>query len=177
MSTPDFILKLREKIGHEHLLLPGVTAVVIKDVPAGAPLWAVPEVLMVKRADNGLWTPITGIVDPLEEPPVTATREVAEETGLKVQVAALLGVGQVGPITYPNGDEVSFVDTTFRCEVLPGTTEEPRIGDDESSDVGWFSIAQLPPTLPRFRLVIADAVAQLRHPAGFKPRFGYVKRT
>lgn len=177
MPTPDFVLSLREKIGHEHLLLPGVTAIVIKDVPADAPLWAVPEVLMVKRSDNGIWTPITGIVDPLEEPHVTACREVAEETGLNVQVKALLGVGQVGPMTYPNGDEVSFIDTSFRCEVTPGTPDEPRIGDEESSDVGWFSIAQLPPTLPRFRLVIADAVAQLRHPTGFTPRFGYVKRT
>ena len=50
------------------------------------------------------------------------------------------------------------------------------IGDDESTQVGWYSISQMPPMQPRFRLVIADAVAQMKHPAGFRPRMGYVKR-
>ena len=53
MPTPDFIVELRKKIGHDELWLPGVTAIVIRDVPEGAPIWAVPEVLLVKRADDG----------------------------------------------------------------------------------------------------------------------------
>ena len=35
MATPDFILKLREKIGHETLWLPGVTGVVFDDAGLG----------------------------------------------------------------------------------------------------------------------------------------------
>ncbi|RYY40302.1 MAG: ADP-ribose pyrophosphatase, partial [Actinomycetales bacterium] len=43
MSTPDFILALREKIGTDPLWLPGVTAVTTRG----------DEVLLVRRADDG----------------------------------------------------------------------------------------------------------------------------
>ena len=155
MATPDFILRLREKVGHDELWLPAGTAVVIRDVPPGAPIWAVPEVLLVKRADNGAWTPVCGICDPGEDPQVTAVREVKEETLLDARVEALLGVGAIDPVTYDNGDVTRYM---------------------ESTDVGWFSVAQLPPINPRYRMVIADAVAQMKHPAGFRPRMGYRKR-
>ena len=93
MPIPDFVRSLRKKIGTDELWLPGVTAVIIRDVPEGAPITAVPEVLLVKRADNGQWTPVTGIADPGEEPHQTAVREAKEEVGLDIQVEALLGVG------------------------------------------------------------------------------------
>lgn len=97
MPTPDFILRLREKVGNQELWLPAVTAVVVRDVPPGAPIWAVPEVLLVKRADNGEWTPVCGISDPGEEPHVTAVREVKEETLLDARVEALLASAPPGP--------------------------------------------------------------------------------
>ncbi|MBC3185169.1 NUDIX domain-containing protein [Corynebacterium sp. zg-331] len=177
MPTPDFIVELRKKIGHDPLWLPGVTAIVVRDVPAGAPAWATPSVLLVQRSDDGQWTPVTGIVDPGEQPHDAAEREVREETGVKASAEVLLGVGAVGPVTYPNGDVVSYVDTAVRLSVA-GNPEDmhPVVGDDESIAVGWFEIAQLPPLQPRFRLLCADAVAQLKHPAGFRPRLGYSKR-
>lgn len=175
MPTPDFILRLREKIGHDELWLPGVTAVVIRDVPPGAPVFEVPSVLLVKRADNGEWTPVCGICEPGEDPQVTAVREVKEETLLDARVEALLGIGAVGPVEYPNGDVTRYMDTALRLSVVGG--DEPAVGDEESSQVGWFSIAQLPPINPRFRMVIADAVAQMKHPGGFRPRMGYRKRS
>lgn len=147
---------------------------VLRPVPPGAPLQQLPEVLLVRRADNGEWTPVTGIVDPNEQPHDAAVREVQEETGLEVRPVALLGVGAVGPVEYPNGDVTSYVDTAIRCELIGADT--PVVGDDESTDVGWFAISQLPPISPRFRMVIADAVAQLKHPQGFQPRMGYHKR-
>lgn len=189
MPTPDFIVDLRKKIGNAPLWLPGITAIVLKHVPEDAPVWEVPKVLLVKRADNGQWTPVCGIVEPGEEPHVAAIREVEEETGLFVEVAALLGVGATGQVTYPNGDQTSYMDTAMRCiltdregtplnPTAPDFDErtEPVIGDDESVEVGWFSAAQLPKMKPRFRLIIADAIAQLKHPQGFRPRMGYVKR-
>ena len=178
MGTPPFITELREHIGHAELWLPGVTAIVVKDVAPDAPAFATPVVLLVGRAYDGGWTPVCGIVDPGEEPHAAAVREVIEETGLTVEVDALIGVGAVGPVTYPNGDVCRYMDTTLRCVVIGETEEDwtPRVNDEESTEVGWFQIAQLPPLDPRFRLVIADAVAQLKHPAGFRPRMGYVKR-
>ncbi len=69
MATPDFIVDLRAKIGHDALWLPGVTAVVVRPTigsthGVGSEGGAVDEVLLVRRADTGEWTPVTGIIDP-----------------------------------------------------------------------------------------------------------------
>ena len=84
-------------------------------------------------------------------------------------------VGAVGPVTYPNGDVTRYMDTAVRCSVV-GDSDEPVISDDENTEAAWFSIMHMPPMNPRFRLIVGDAVAQLRRPEGFRPRMGYVKR-
>ena len=175
MPTPDYFLDLREHVGNKQLFLPACTAIILRPVPAGAPIWEVPKVLLVKRADNGRWTPVAGICEPGEEVSETAVRETKEEVGLDATVEALLGVGKVGPVTYPNGDECLFMDTTMRLSVPHDA--EPVISDEENTEAQWFSVAQLPDSVDRrARLCIADGVAQMRHPAGFKPRMGYRKR-
>ncbi|WP_080793985.1 NUDIX hydrolase [Corynebacterium pacaense] len=175
MSTPEFIVNLRARIGNEELWLPGVTAVVIRDVPPGSPFHVVPDVLLVRRVDTGEWTPPTGICDPGEQPDAGAVREVLEETGLHVSAEALLGVGAVGPVIYPNGDRCRFMDTAMRCVVV-GESDAPFPADGENTEVGWFPISHMPVSNQRFRMVIADAVAQLKHPQGFAPRMGFEKR-
>ncbi|QPK78548.1 NUDIX domain-containing protein [Corynebacterium lizhenjunii] len=175
MATPDYILALREHIGHAQLFLPGATAIIVRDVPAGASIFEVPTVLLARRADTGAWAPICGICEPGEEPSHTAVREVREEVGLEARVEALLGVGQMGPVEYPNGDQCIFMDTALRCSVPADAT--PTLGDSENTEVAWFSVAQLPQSVgAAHRLMIADAVAQLKHPAGFQPRVGFAKR-
>ena len=175
MSTPDFILRLREKIGHDQLFLPACTMVILRDVPADAPVFEVPKVLLARRSDNGNWAPPAGICEPYEDVADSALREVKEEVGLDAKVEALIGVGRVGPIVYGNGDECVFIDTVFRMSVPDDA--EPVLGDDENTEVGWFSIAHLPDSVnARHRLVIAAAVAQLRHPQRFQPRVGFHKR-
>lgn len=175
MPTPEFIVTLREKIGHDPLFLPGVTAIVLKPVPEGAPVWEVPKVLLVKRADNGNWTPVPGIAEPGENPHVTASREVKEEAGVDAEAVAIIGTGTSGPTTYPNGDVTSYIDICYRMEITGN--DKPYVGDEESTDVRWFSVAQLPEMQQRFRLLIADAVVNLRHPDKFRPRLGYEKRS
>lgn len=175
MPTPDYILDLRDHVGNKQLFLPASTAIILRPVPAGAPIWEVPKVLLVKRADNGKWTPVAGICEPGEEVSETVVRETKEEVGLDATVEALLGVGKVGPVTYPNGDECLFMDTTMRLSVPADA--EPVISDEENTEAQWFSVAQLPDSVDRrARLCIANGVAQMRHPAGFKPRMGYRKR-
>lgn len=144
--TPEFILQLREKVGHTELWLPGVTAIVLRD----------DEVLLVKRSDNGEWTPITGIVDPREHPHVAAIREAKEETGVDIDVEKLLWVQAVGPVEYPNGDVSSYVDTAFVCRYVAG---QAHPADEESSEVSWFHVEHLPPMKPRFSHLIAAARA------------------
>src|SRR5690625_6432386 len=84
MSTPEFVLALREKIGQELLWMPGVTAFVLD--PARTRL------LAVRRRDNGAWTPVTGIIDPGEQPASAAAREVLEEAGVTCRVLRLVEV-------------------------------------------------------------------------------------
>ncbi|MCY0904923.1 NUDIX hydrolase [Arthrobacter sp. H14-L1] len=133
MPTPGFVLALRQKIGHDLLWLPGVTAVVFDD--AG-------KVLLGQRADTGDWTLITGMLDPGEEPAVGAAREVLEETGVVARMEGLVAVHSQEPITFPNGDRCQFMNLIFKAHSVSGVA---RVNDDESVAVGWFGLDELPP--------------------------------
>ncbi|HEY8914340.1 NUDIX domain-containing protein [Lacisediminihabitans sp.] len=135
MATPDFVLALREKIGHAPLWLSGVTAVVIRGRHSRH------EVLLVRRADTGAWTPVTGIIDPGEEPAVAAEREVLEEADIVSQVDVLAWVKVLPPIRYPNGDESQYLDLVFRCGYISG---EPYPADGENTAAAWFALDALP---------------------------------
>ena len=111
MPTPEYILSLREKIGHDLLWLPGATAVVLHEG----------RILLGRRADNGNWAPITGLVDPGEEPAAAAVRECLEEAGVVCEVEGLAGVKAGGEVVFPNGDRCRFLDHTFRCRYVSGT--------------------------------------------------------
>ncbi len=137
MPIPDFVLRLRAKIGHDPLWLPGVTAVVLDGG----------RVLLVRRSDNGAWTPVTGIVDPGEHPEHAATREVREETGVGCAVEGLVWVNVSEPVVHVNGDQAQYLDHTYRCRYLDGVA---HVADDECSEVAWFDLAALPPMAPVF---------------------------
>ncbi|MCU1406068.1 MAG: ADP-ribose pyrophosphatase [Glaciihabitans sp.] len=132
MSTPDFVLALREKIGTAPLWLAGVTAVVLRGE----------EILMVRRADNGAWTPVTGIIDPGEEPAVAALREVEEEAGVIAIAERLVWVHVNPPMVYPNGDQSQYLDLVFRLRWESG---EPWPADGENTEARWYPISAMPP--------------------------------
>ncbi|MFC8231105.1 NUDIX domain-containing protein [Streptomyces sp. NPDC057287] len=131
MATPDFILALRKKIGSDPLWLSGVTAVVIRDE----------RVLLAKRADNGKWTPVTGIIDPGEQPADAAAREVFEETGVVAVPERLAMVHVTDPVVYDNGDQARYLDLVFRFAWKSGV---PLPADGENTAVGWFQLDDLP---------------------------------
>ncbi|WP_300342268.1 NUDIX domain-containing protein [Nesterenkonia sp.] len=141
MPTPEFILRLRREIGHKPLLLPGVTAVVIRRCDDGGTALETPEVLLVRRADSGAWSVTSGILEPGEQPGATAAREVLEETGVTAEPVRVAGVSDHGQVIYPNGDECWFTDITFEMRYLSGA---PRVADDESTEVAWFRADRLP---------------------------------
>ena len=159
MPIPEFILDLRRKVGNDTLWLPGATAVVFRG----------DRVLLVRRADNGEWTPVTGIVDPGEMPSDTAVREVREETGVDCTVEALVWVNVTGLRVYENGDRARYLDHTIRCRYVGG---EAHVADDESSDVGWFGLDELPPMSAahreRIRTARDHSGPTRLHPASFE---------
>ncbi|GGB45666.1 NUDIX hydrolase [Flexivirga endophytica] len=150
MSIPEYIAGLREKIGTDLIWMPGASAYILRDGAEG------PQVLLVRRSDNGRWTPVTGICDPGEEPDTTAQREALEEAMVEITVERLLAVTALRPIAYDNGDRCQYLDHAFRCRWVSG---EARVGDEESSDVRWFGVDDLPPLLPRFEKQLAMALA------------------
>ncbi|WP_018157041.1 NUDIX hydrolase [Demetria terragena] len=141
MPIPEHVLALREKVGTDLLWLPGASAYVLREGSRG------PQVLLVRRSDNGRWTPITGICDPGEEPDVTAQREALEEACVEIEVERLIAVSSLIPMEYPNGDRAQYLDHAFRCRWVSG---EARVGDEESTDVQWFEVDGLPDLQPRF---------------------------
>jgi 8-oxo-dGTP pyrophosphatase MutT (NUDIX family) len=99
------------------------------------------RVLLARRADNGSWGPPGGIIDPAEEPADAAAREVFEETGVIAIPERLVAVTVAPPMTYPNGDQVQYLDLMFRCRAADGAA---RVNDAESVEVGWFGLGALP---------------------------------
>ena len=145
MPIPQFVTDLRARIGHDPLWLIGITAVVLRD----------DLVLLVERADNHAWTPVTGIVDPGEEPADAATREVSEETGVTAAPVRLAWVHATAPVVHLNGDRAQYLDHIFLLRWVAG---EPYPADDESIAARWFLLAELPTMSPRMRGRIAAAV-------------------
>lgn len=146
MPTPDFILAIRERIGTAPLWLTGVTAVVTRGNG---------DLLLVRRVDDGEWGPVTGIIDPGEEPAVAAEREVLEEADIIATAIRLAWVHVIPEITYPNGDRSQYLDITFHLSYVSG---EPHPADAENTDARWFNPDDLPKmsveTLTRIRYAL-----------------------
>lgn len=153
MPTPDFVLDLREKIGHDLLWLSGVSAVVLRPGPGGE---GAEEVLLVRRADNGEWTPVTGIIDPGEEPAVAGAREVLEEAEVVAVAERLVWVHTLPPMAYANGDRSQYLDLTFRFRWVSG---EPGPGDGENSEARWFPVDAMPEMTAEMQARVAHALA------------------
>jgi len=132
VPIPEFITRIRTLVGPHPLWLPGVSAVVLDDDG---------RLLLGRRADNGRWAVVSGIPEPGEEPAIAAVREVLEETGVVAEAVALTAVSTSEVITYPNGDVAQYLDMCFWCRAVGGAA---AVGDDESTDVGWFHRDALP---------------------------------
>jgi 8-oxo-dGTP pyrophosphatase MutT (NUDIX family) len=146
VPIPEFIVEIRRMVGQHELWLPGITAVVTRGH----------EVLLVRRADNGQWTPVTGIPEPGEEPAVAAAREVLEETGVVAGVDRLASTSSMAGVVHANGDRASYLDLTFACTYVSG---EAHVADDESVDVRWFPREALPEMSRVMAQRIADALS------------------
>jgi len=155
MGTPEFILELRRHVGTRPLFLSGVTAVIVRDG----------QILLGRRSDTGALTPITGIVDPGEEPADAACREALEEAGVVVRAERLAWVHQIPRVTYENGDQTDYLDLTFRCAWISG---EPYPADGEMLDVGWYPLDPLPEMGDEMRRRILSALHD--GPAAFEQK-------
>jgi 8-oxo-dGTP pyrophosphatase MutT (NUDIX family) len=134
MAISPYIRRLRERVGNELLVLPSVSVL---------PRDAKGRLLLVRIVDTGNWATIGGAIEPDESPEDAACREAEEEAGVTVRLGATLGVlgGPDYRVTYPNGDETSYVVVVFDAVVEAG---RPTADGDETSDVAWFAPVDLP---------------------------------
>lgn len=129
MPISDYLRELRRHIGTSVVLMPAVTAVIHNE--AG-------EVLVVYSAD-GFWATPGGGLDPGENPPQAIVREIREELDVEVVPERLLAV-HTTPLTYPNGDQVEYTATAFRCRLVEG---ELAAVDGEILRWEWVSPAEV----------------------------------
>jgi 8-oxo-dGTP pyrophosphatase MutT (NUDIX family) len=130
MPMSDHLRGLRDRIGHDLVLLPSATVLIWDDDG---------RLLLMREVRTRRWQTIGGMVDPDESPWDAARREAREESGLTVRLervrAALGGPGY--RVHYPNGDLCSYVVTVFDAVVEPGTTVG-GFDRDEVAELRWF---------------------------------------
>lgn len=146
VPIPEFVVDLRRRIGHDPLWLMASSGIVLREVDG------VEHVLLVRRSDNGQWTVPAGIIDPGEEPHVTAVREVQEETGVTCRVERLAWVYAEPPLVHANGDKAQYLEHVFTCSWVSG---EPFAADEESTEADWFGLDELPAMASHQRARIA----------------------
>jgi len=152
-STNSYMQALRKSVGTDPLLIMGAGAIIFDERG---------RVLLGLRGDNHLWGIPAGQMELGETPAGTAVRETFEEVGLHVKPTQLVGVftGPDAFHVYPDGNQAQVVGARFRAEVIGG---ELKADGDETLDVGWFDVDQLPPMVPRHRYAIRVAI---EHPDG-----------
>jgi len=134
VAISDYLRGIRDRIGHDLVLLPAVCILIWDDDG---------RLLLMQEQETRRWQTIGGMVDPDESPWDAARREAFEEAGVEVRLerirAALGGPGY--RVHYPNGDLCSYVSTVFDAVIVGGV---PGAGDDEVHQVAWFDPADIP---------------------------------
>jgi 8-oxo-dGTP diphosphatase len=91
-------------------------------------------ILRSKPPASSTWSVPGGRCEPQETPEAACVREVAEETGLTVEVIRWAGrVHRAAP------DGGVYVIDDFLCRVVDGTL----LAGDDAADAGWFDLASM----------------------------------
>jgi ADP-ribose pyrophosphatase YjhB (NUDIX family) len=109
-------------------LVPAASAIVVDQ--AG-------RILLIRRADNSLWSIPGGAMEIGERIADTAAREVREETGLQVEPEAIVGVysNPQHVIEYADGEVRQQFSICFACRLVGGQLAT----SEESTEVGFFT--------------------------------------
>lgn len=98
------------------------------------------QILLVKRAmmpQAGKWSIPAGYLDYGEDPKLTATREVFEETGLKVEITDIFDIYHNQEAVKDGGASVFIL---YQAHLAGG---DLKAGDD-ADEVGFFPFSDLP---------------------------------
>jgi ADP-ribose pyrophosphatase YjhB (NUDIX family) len=114
------------------------------------------ELLLIQRADSGVWLYPTGWADVGYSPAEVVVKEVQEETGIEVEAVRLLAVLDGLRLGFTR---IPLVSLVFQCRVLGGELAAHPL---ECSAVGWFAEDRLPSPLAGVERWGAQAFAAIR---------------
>lgn len=96
------------------------------------------EILLVQRADSGVWLYPTGWADIGYSASEVAVKEVHEETGIEVEPVRLIAVLDGLRLGFTR---IPLYSLVFHCRFLGGAVQAHPL---ECLDAGWFAEARLP---------------------------------
>lgn len=96
------------------------------------------EILLVQRADSGVWLFPTGWADIGYSASEVAVKEVKEETGIDCEVVRLLSVVDALQLGFTH---TAFYSLIFHCRATGGEVVPHPL---ECADAGWFARDALP---------------------------------
>lgn len=128
----DYIKTLRQKVGHEPIILNFAGGILVNDQN---------EILLQKRSDFNAWGLPGGALEFGESAQEACVREFLEETGLKVRMKSLLGISTNFIQHYPNQDVAQAVTIEFVVELVEKVSEKIS---SETLDLRYFSKDKLP---------------------------------
>jgi ADP-ribose pyrophosphatase YjhB (NUDIX family) len=115
------------------------------------------RILLMRRSDNGLWGLPGGALEVGETAAAGAAREVLEETGVRCDPVALVGIYDSLRAGGPASGQHIY-NITFLCRPRPGEQVAALSHAHETLETGWFAEDALPPELwPRHVPRVRDA--------------------
>ena len=161
----SYLERLRRKIGHDLVLMPGA-AVLVQHTDG--------RILFVKRADDGTWCHPGGHAEPGLGFAETAARELAEEAGISIDPSQLVPFASISEhpihtIIYANGDVTQCFTMWFLLADWDGDPESVAI-DDESTAIGWFGSDELPTPMMAPAALAMELFERFRDTGSFQAR-------
>ncbi len=147
----SYLHSLRQKVGHDLVLMPG-TAVVVPDKQG--------KILLTLRTDTDEWCLPGGGAEPKSDFIQTAQIELREETGLAAEREDLVAFAAVSSPaagllqTYPNGDQTHYFALCFVAKKWRKVSDD--IDTTEVKDMDFFDIDKLPERLFASTVAILD---------------------
>ena len=134
MVMENYFKNLRQKIGHDEIIMPGVAGVLFDETRT--------KILLEQRGDGEIgWSLVGGMQNINESAMTSLIREFDEEANLKVSIKALIGIDSNFHHVFPNGDQAQIPMTLFEVEKLSG---EIAADQDEVLSLQFVPLTPIP---------------------------------
>jgi ADP-ribose pyrophosphatase YjhB (NUDIX family) len=126
------------------------------------------EILLVRRLDDGNWELPGGRIEVGESAVRAVLREVAEESGISIEVVGFAGVysDPSHVLVDPDASVHQQLALCFHAVPADGHHEHPRPDGIETTAAAWFSTGDVAELVmhPAMRLRLHDAITAPDHP-------------